>query len=189
MSTKTASAGASPALRWVLILAFALLAFFASYRFAIARNGVVTGAGAGSTAAASQGGCCGAKAPGAPKASGAATSSAAPVAGASGGCCGGGAGGPAVTKKAAVAGSVQKIKVDTSSGSYDPNTIELKAGVPAEITFTQSSGCLAQVQSQDLDFFEDLTAGPKTVKLGALKAGTYTFTCGMQMVSGTVVVK
>jgi plastocyanin domain-containing protein len=45
------------------------------------------------------------------------------------------------------------------------------------------------VQSQQLGFAEDLTSGPKTVKLGALQPGTYTFACGMNMVSGTIVVK
>jgi len=79
--------------------------------------------------------------------------------------------------------------VDVSKGYYDPSTIELKAGVPAEITFSQSAGCTAQIQSQDLGFFEDLSAGPKTVKLPALKAGTYGFECGMSMVFGSIVVK
>lgn len=163
MGTKTATAGATPALRWTLVLSFALLAFFASYRFAIARSSV--------------------------PATGTASSATAPAGASGGGCCGGGGTGAAVTKKAAVKSGVQAITVDTSQGSYNPNTIKLKAGIPAEITFTQSSGCLGQVQSQDLDFFEDLTAGPKTIKLGSLKAGTYTFTCGMQMVSGTIVVE
>jgi hypothetical protein len=30
--------------------------------------------------------------------------------------------------------------------------------------------------SQDLNFFEDLTSGPKTVKLPALEKGEYSFT-------------
>jgi plastocyanin domain-containing protein len=109
------------------------------------------------------------------------------AAGGAGGCCGGG--GPKVSKQAEIAGGVQKIAVDLSSGSYNPSEIVLKAGVPAEVTFGQSSGCTAQVQSQDLGFSEDLTGGPKTVKLPALKAGTYNFACGMGMVSGSIVVK
>jgi len=180
ISTKTADSS-SRTLRWTLILGFAALAFFASYRFAVASTAasnaptgapLVADAGtAGSPAAASGSGA------------------AAPVAG-GGGCCGGGAAaGPKTTKKADSTGSVQKISVDLSKGYYDPSTIELKAGVPAEITFGQSSGCTGQVQSQELNFFEDLTTGPKTVKIAALQPGTYTFTCGMQMVSGTIVVK
>ena len=61
--------------------------------------------------------------------------------------------------------------------------------MPAEITFGQSSGCTGVVQSADLGFNEDLSAGPKTVKLKGLKAGTYGFACGMNMVQGTIVVQ
>jgi hypothetical protein len=194
MSTSTKTAGSDPAVRWALILAFAALAFLASYRFAVARGSVSATASTTGTplaAAAGGGGCCGggAKSPAAGAGAGAVggqgSASSAPR---GGGCCGGG-GGPAITKKAEVVGGVQTIAVDISKGYYDPNTIELKAGVPAEITFGQGSGCLGQVQSQELNFFEDLTSGPKTVKVGALQPGTYTFTCGMQMVSGTIVVK
>jgi Cu+-exporting ATPase len=94
-----------------------------------------------------------------------------------------------VAGAATVDGGVQKISVDLSSGSYNPNTLQLKAGVPAEITFGQSSGCTGVVQSSDLGFSEDLSAGPNTVKIGALKAGTYNFACGMNMVTGTIVVQ
>jgi len=45
------------------------------------------------------------------------------------------------------------------------------------------------VQSNDLGFSEDLTAGPKTVKLAALEPGTYAFSCGMEMVFGKIVVE
>ncbi len=191
ISTKTAG-DSNRALRWTVIVGFAALAFFASYRFAVASTttsasaasaasatGTPLAGGTGTAApAAGRGGCCG---------GGAAT----PVAG-GGGCCGGGAGAPAGSQKtvaAAIAAGVQKITVDTTKGYYNPATIQLKAGVPAEITFTQSSGCLSQVQSQDLGFSEDLTGGPKTIKLGALKAGTYGFACGMNMQSGSIVVK
>jgi len=171
-STKTAD-GSNTALRWIVILGFAALAFFASYRFAVAS----TAASASATSAT-----------GTPLAAGSG-GVAAPVAG-GGGCCGGGAAaGPKTTKKADTSGAVQKISVDLSKGYYDPSTIELKAGTPAEIIFGQGSGCMSQVQSQQLNFFEDLSSGAKTVKIAALQPGTYTFTCGMGMVSGTIVVK
>ena len=79
--------------------------------------------------------------------------------------------------------------MDVSSGSYDPNVVKLKAGVPAEITFGQSSGCTGYVQSEALGFQADLTAGPQTVKLPPLEPGTYDFECGMYMVSGEIVVE
>ena len=110
-------------------------------------------------------------------------------------CCGstaptaGGVTGDPVEGAAALSGNVQTISVDLSKGYYQPNVIKLAAGVPAEITFGQSSGCTGQVMSKDLNFFEDLTAGAKTVKLPALEKGDYGFSCGMEMVFGKIVVE
>jgi len=157
--------------KMAVVLVIAAAAFFGAYRFASASNSQIEGAG---------GILPGLGATGASTANGAS--------GAGGGCCGSGGGAP-VEGAAAVEGGVQKIAVDLSSGSYNPNVIKLKAGVPTEITFGQSGGCTASVQSADLGFNEDLTAGPKTVKLEGLAAGTYSFACGMNMVTGQIVVE
>ncbi|HAL29892.1 MAG TPA: copper-binding protein [Coriobacteriia bacterium] len=87
-------------------------------------------------------------------------------------------------------GNVQRISVDATNG-YDPDVIRLSVGVPAEITFSQASGCMAQVMSDDLDFYADLTGGPQTVRIeaDALQPGEYSFSCGMQMVFGTIIVE
>ena len=74
------------------------------------------------------------------------------------------------------------------SNVYSPNVINLKAGVPAELTFSGGSGCTVRVQSQALGFDQDMSAGPTNVKLQALQAGTYPFACGMNMVHGRIVV-
>ena len=71
----------------------------------------------------------------------------------------------------------------------NPSVIKLKAGVPAEITFGQSSGCTGYVQSEDLGFQADLRGGPQTVRLQGLQPGTYGFACGMNMVTGQIVVE
>lgn len=166
--------------RYLIIAAIVLAAFLGSYGIAVAKAGK---ANAGTAQAA------------APVAAPATTAALSGRPGATGGaacaCCGGsGSGSSAPTEGSAVSeGGVQKASIDLSTGRYNPSTIKLKAGVPAEITFGQSSGCTAQVQSQDLGFFEDLTSGPVTVKLPALKAGTYSFSCGMQMVFGSIVVE
>ena len=96
---------------------------------------------------------------------------------------------PETPGTATVEGAAQKISVDVSKGYYAPNVIKVKAGAPVDITFGQSSGCTAQVQSADLGFQADLSAGPQTVALGALKPGTYAFACGMNMVFGKIVVE
>lgn len=173
---KTTPSAETPvgAMRYALIAVLVMAAFFGAYRFAQAsraaqgaspaeasRPAAVVGAGADASA---EGGGCG------------------------GGCCGGDSGAQ-VEGAAKVSGGVQKIDVDLSTGSYNPNVIKLKAGVPAEITFGQSAGCTAAVQSADLGFSEDLTSGPKTVKLDGLQPGTYGFACGMDMVTGQIVVE
>ena len=157
--------------RYMIIAALVVVAFFGAYRFASASKASAATPGGGSvianvaTAAGVGGGSSGG----------------------GGGCCGGGGGTP--TKgTATVQGGIQKIKVDASSG-YKPNVIQLKAGVPTEITFSQSSGCTAIVQSADLGFQEDLSSGPKTVKIKALQPGTYKFACGMNMVQGQIVIQ
>jgi hypothetical protein len=154
--------------RWALIAGVAAVALLGSYAFAATRSAVpaqaaTPGTQVASTAPSGSSGCA---------------------------CCGTAKpAGPATTGTATTSGNVQKISVDVSKGYYDPSTIQLKSGVPAEITFSASSGCTGQVQSQDLGFSADLTQGPATVKLPALSAGTYTFACGMNMVRGTITVK
>jgi len=171
------------AVRMVVIGLLVVGAFFGAYRFASAKNGRASNPTRGE--ASVQGA--------ATKNFGTGTAGGSAAAGCA--CCDGssapavnGVSGDVVEGVAALSGGVQAIAVDVTS-VYDPNVIKLKAGVPAEITFSQSSGCTAQVQSVDLGFSEDLSGGPKTVKLPALKAGTYAFSCGMNMVFGKIVVE
>lgn len=110
-------------------------------------------------------------------------------------CCGttapttDGVTGERVERAAVIQGGVQRISVDLSKGYYDPNVIVLEPGVPAEITFGASSGCTAQVASDALGFTEDLSAGPRTVRLPALEPGEHLFFCGMRMVFGKIIVR
>ncbi|MBU4555973.1 MAG: cupredoxin domain-containing protein [Actinobacteria bacterium] len=90
---------------------------------------------------------------------------------------------------AVVADGVQRIDVDVSAGYYDPTVIQLAAGVPAVITFSQGSGCLAEVQFPDFGIQKDLTHGGAVIELPALESGEYGFNCGMEMVFGTLLVQ
>lgn len=170
-NSTTAPSSNGGVVRYIIIGAIILAAFVGSYGLAVAKAGRVRVQQ--SAAAAAVG-----------------TTSQQAAGGAACACCGGSGGSSTpIEGTAALDGGVQKISVDLSTGSYDPNVIKLKAGVPAEITFGQSSGCTAVVESSDLGFSEDLTRGPVTVKLPALDPGTYSFNCGMEMVFGSIVVE
>ncbi len=153
--------------RYAVLALLIVAAFFASYKFAVASRTPDANVQAATVASGLQ-----------------SDSSAACA------CCGTDAGSSTPVEGAAEAGAdgVQRITVNTD-GSYDPNVIKLAAGVPAEITFKAASGCMGQVMSDDLGFYEYLTTGDKTVKLDGLSAGTYGFSCGMQMVFGQIVVE
>ncbi|MBE0417678.1 MAG: cupredoxin domain-containing protein [Coriobacteriia bacterium] len=166
--TKTES---TTTVRYVLIAALVATAFFVSYSFAVARNGGELDFGTDLGGGLAQAG------PGTGGAGGAGCA-----------CCGNSGTGEVIEGQTAIEGDVQRISVDASAG-YAPNLIRATAGVPLEITFSQGSGCMAQVMSRDLGFFEDLTTGAKTIKLPALEAGEYGFSCGMEMVFGTIVVE
>lgn len=175
-------------LRWVIVGLLVVVAFFSAYKFASASNAADTAVAADVQRGSAAGSVVGAT--GAASGSGSSASGGSACA-----CCGSskptadGVTGDKVEAAATVSGGVQKIDVDVSSGTYSPNIIKLKAGVPAEITFANGSGCTGQVMSQELNFFEDISAGSKTVKLPALEAGEYPFYCGMQMVYGKIVVE
>lgn len=153
--------------RYALVAVLILLAFLMSYRYAQGRG---VSEGAAGSAQSIQG-----------------ASGEAPACTGCGGC---GTGTGEVIEGAAVveADGVQRIAVDTSAG-YVPNLITLAAGVPAEITFGQGAGCFAEVKSNDLGFYADLTGGPKIVAIPPLEPGTYGFECGMDMVFGSIIVQ
>ena len=160
-------------IRGAAVVVLIALALFGVYRFSTAGNAVAQAAGVTTNANAADASVS----TGAAGLSGSAT------------CCGsGGRSTASVEGAAALSGNVQKISVSVGASGYNPNVIKLKAGVPTEITFGQSSGCTGIVQSQQLGFQADLTSGPQTVKLAALQPGTYGFACGMGMVNGQIVV-
>jgi hypothetical protein len=197
---------ASKTSRNVLIAAAIILSFFGSYAYAKSARNVDVANGTGSTSAqyattgasaggAGGGGCCGGGAGAGAGAAGAATAGSALPAGSAGsassggGCCGSGGPQKAVKGSTTVAGNVQKVTIDLTTGSYSPNEITAKAGVPLELDFKgPASSCNGYVQSQQLGFSQDVSNGG-TIKVGALQPGTYTFACSMNMYTATIVVK
>jgi len=79
----------------------------------------------------------------------------------------------------------------TVAGGYQPQVVNLKQGVPAELTFTRTNaqGCLDVVQSKTLHFETDLPLNePQTVTVPTDQAGEFVFSCGMDMFRGKVVI-
>lgn len=90
-----------------------------------------------------------------------------------------------------------QVAMVTVDAAYIPETLKLKVGVPAEITFDrQDKGdCTEWVVFEKLPTKEGveiktrLPEGEKTtVKFTPTKTGTYSFQCGMGMVHGRLVI-
>ena len=178
--------------RYALIGALVVAAFFGAYKFALASNtrgasaqtaGAVASAAAASGAqvSVSQNGVASQNAAGGGAASGGAGSGCA--------CCGGGGSNDPVAGKTTLSGGAQKVTIDLTTGSYSPNKITAKAGVPLELDFKgPASGCNGQVVSQDLGFQQDVSNGG-TIRVAALQPGTYSFSCSMNMYTAQIIVK
>lgn len=88
---------------------------------------------------------------------------------------------------------VQRAAITVLPGGYEPAAVVLEAGVPAELVFTRpaSGGCGNEVQIPD--FGVGKTALPVgeaiTVQFTPEEPGTYAFTCGMNMLRGTLIVE
>jgi plastocyanin domain-containing protein len=96
-------------------------------------------------------------------------------------------------KVAAQVGSsgVQEIKV-TVKGGYSPDVIVVKQGQPVRLDFyrDETSGCSEQVIFGDFGIARDLPAYKTTpIAFTPNKAGEFTFTCGMNMLRGKLIVQ
>lgn len=109
--------------------------------------------------------------------------------GGGGGCCGGGGSQQPIAGSTTVSGDVQKVTIDLTTGSYAPNQITAKAGIPIELDFKgPASGCNGYVVSQQLGFQQDVSNGG-TIQVPALQPGTYQWTCSMGMYLAQIIVK
>lgn len=94
--------------------------------------------------------------------------------------------GPAVSAPAAI----QSATVKVSGSGYTPTSLTLKPGVPAEITFVRETegGCVGELLVPELGIRKSLPL-KQPVKIAFTPTkGKLTFTCGMKMVKGTILV-
>ena len=99
--------------------------------------------------------------------------------------------GPKRAAAAAVASGVQEIKV-VVKGGYSPDVIAVQAGIPVRLDFyrDETASCSEQVIFGDFGIARDLPAFKTTpIEFTPEKPGEYTFTCGMNMMRGKLLVE
>lgn len=85
---------------------------------------------------------------------------------------------------------VQHIKV-TVKGGYSPDVIVVRPGKPVRLDFyrDETASCSEQVIFGDFGIARDLPAFKTTaIEFTPMEAGEYTFTCGMNMMRGKLIV-
>lgn len=86
----------------------------------------------------------------------------------------------------------QTARIEITDKGYEPASFKLKKGVPARVTFVRKTDatCGTEVLLPDYKIKKDLPLNkPVVVSFTPSKSGTFTFTCGMKMMKGQVVVK
>ena len=86
---------------------------------------------------------------------------------------------------------VQQLKV-TVKGGYSPDLIVVKQGRPVKLDFyrDETASCSEEVIFGDFGIARQLPAFKTTsIEFTPEKAGEFTFTCGMNMLRGTLVVE
>jgi plastocyanin domain-containing protein len=88
-------------------------------------------------------------------------------------------------------GGVQEIKVIVKGG-YSPDVIVVKKDQPVRLDFyrDETASCSEQVRIPDFGIARDLPAFKTTaIEFTPDKAGEFTFTCGMNMMRGKLIVE
>jgi len=93
----------------------------------------------------------------------------------------------------AVVGATGAQEIDVRvKGGYDPDVIVVRKGRPVRLNFTreETSACSELVVFGDLGISKPLPAFQTTlVEFTPQQSGTFTFTCGMGMMRGRLVVE
>lgn len=86
-------------------------------------------------------------------------------------------------------GEVQEVTIKAEQASYEPNSIQLKAGIPVKITLQAdaNAGCSRSFAIRKLGVRKTLTPGTsEVVEIGPQPAGRLDFSCSMGMVRGSM---
>ena len=87
---------------------------------------------------------------------------------------------------------IQKVTVALTEDGYQPTTFKLRRGIPAQITFIRkvSATCGTQVVIPEYDINRALPLNePVILEFTPNRSGKFTFSCGMGMLRGSLVVQ
>ena len=88
--------------------------------------------------------------------------------------------------------TIQKVTIALTEKGYQPTSLKLRRGTPAQVTFIRkvSATCGTQVVIPEYDIKRDLPLNqPVSVEFTPNKSGRLTFSCGMGMLQGSLVVQ
>jgi plastocyanin domain-containing protein len=86
----------------------------------------------------------------------------------------------------------QVVDLQVTEKGFEPSSIDVKPGVPAVLKVTRKtdSTCATQIKIQSKNIKKDLPLNkPITIALGKLEKGEIRFGCGMDMITGQILVK
>ena len=83
--------------------------------------------------------------------------------------------------------TIQKVTIALTEKGYQPTSLKLRRGIPAQVTFIRrvSPTCGTQLVIPEYDIKRDLPLNePVLVEFTPTKSGKFSFSCGMGMLRG-----
>lgn len=88
--------------------------------------------------------------------------------------------------------AVQRFTVKVTEQGYEPTVVSFRRSIPVKVTFirTATATCGTQIVLPDYEIKRDLPLNvPILVEFMPKKAGEFSFTCGMGMLRGSLIVR
>lgn len=86
----------------------------------------------------------------------------------------------------------QVVDLQVTENGFEPSSVDVKPGVPVVLKVTRmtDSTCATKIKIQSKNIKKDLPLNkPVTIALGKLEKGEVRFGCGMDMITGHILIK